>query len=278
MTTALIVGANGSLGRELAKCLSGHEIDFVAWGSHELDITNRDDVLFKIKKLRPNVIFNAAAFIDADQAEVEKKELNYKVNAEGPTNLAEAASLVDALIIHISTDYVFDGEKTIPYSESDETNPIQEYGKAKVAGEINVVNSGANYYIVRTSWVFGEYGKNFLQKIQSLAGQHTEISVIADRFGRPTWAKTLADFLYYLVTNKPSYGIYNFSNDGTASWYEFAKEILRENDVNVIPVSYKNFPQVAERPKYSVLSLEKAKSIGFVIPTWQEDLNTFLNR
>lgn len=276
MTTALIVGSQGALGKELQKFFNEQAIDYVALNSKELDITNREIVIKKVQQIMPDIIFNAAAYTNVDKAEKEDQKINYKVNGEGPANLAQAAQLVDAVLVHVSTDYVFDGNNETEYSESDKTNPMQEYGKAKLAGEDAVLNSGAKAYIVRTSWVFGEFGHNFIQTMQKLALTHSEVSVISDKYGRPTWTRTLAEFMWYLVTNNCEYGIYNLSNDGKASWYEFASELLKDQDVKVLPVLSESFSQVAYRPTNSVLNLEKAKKTGFKILTWQAALQIYL--
>lgn len=197
------------------------------------------------------------------------------VNVEGTKNVAKAAEEVGATLIYISTDYVFDGTNQGEYKETDQTNPQNEYGRAKLAGEQAVQKLVSKYYIVRTSWVFGEFGKNFVFTMKRLAETYPTLTVVADQFGRPTWTRTLAEFVTYLIEQKAEYGIYHLSNEGSCSWYEFAKEILKENDVEVAPVTSEEYPQKATRPKHSVMDLKKVKQIGFVIPTWQEALAYF---
>ncbi|MCV3318694.1 SDR family oxidoreductase, partial [Weissella cibaria] len=180
-------------------------------------------------------------------------------------------------LIAVSTDYVFDGFNNGEYQETDAVNPQNAYGRAKLAGELAVTESGADAYIVRTSWVFGEFGNNFVYTMQRLAENHPKLTVVNDQFGRPTWTRTLAEFMLHLVAVDAEYGIYHLSNDKTATWFDFAKEILKNVPVRIDPVTSSEFPQKAYRPNHVVMSLEKAKSTGFVIPSWQEALSTFLS-
>ncbi|MBJ7687779.1 dTDP-4-dehydrorhamnose reductase [Weissella confusa] len=274
----LIVGAKGQLGQELQHLLSNQHVEFVAFDADELDITNREQVFETLQSINPDVVLDAAAYTAVDAAEDEGKELNWLVNAEGTKNLADAVAKIDSILVYVSTDYVFDGTKDGEYLESDVTHPMNEYGKAKLAGEDAVLNSGAKAYIVRTSWVFGEYGNNFVFTMQKLAQKMDKLTVVDDQLGRPTWTKTLAQFMMHLISVDADYGIYHLSNDGEATWYEFAKEILKDEDVVVEPVKSDAFPQKAYRPKKSVMSLEKAKKTGFLISTWQDSLNMFLQK
>lgn len=273
----LIVGAKGQLGQELQHLLSNQHVEFVAFDADELDITNREQVFETLQSINPDVVLDAAAYTAVDAAEDEGKELNWLVNAEGTKNLADAVANIDSILVYVSTDYVFDGTKDGEYLESDVTHPMNEYGKAKLAGEEAVLNSGAKAYIVRTSWVFGEYGNNFVFTMQKLAQKLDKLTVVDDQLGRPTWTKTLAQFMMHLISVEADYGIYHLSNDGEATWYEFAKEILKDEDVVVEPVTSDAFPQKAYRPKKSVMSLEKSKGTGFAIPSWKDALNVFLS-
>ena len=274
----LVVGANGQLGQEIVKLLQERDENFVAFNSKELDITNRELVFSIISGENPDVILDAAAYTKVDVAEEDGKNLNWLVNAGGTKNLADAAETFGATIVYVSTDYVFEGLKLTDYLETDEVNPQTEYGRAKLAGEQAIKQRNSHYYIVRTSWVFGEFGNNFVHTMLQLGDKLDEINVVNDQKGRPTWTKTLADFLLHLVDSNSEFGVYNLSNDNEATWYEFAVEILKEKNVKVNPVKSSEFPTVAKRPKNSVLSLEKAKSTGFIIPTWQEALNNYLSR
>ncbi|MBJ7673921.1 dTDP-4-dehydrorhamnose reductase [Weissella confusa] len=274
----LVVGANGQLGQEIVRILQERNENFVAFNSKELDITNRKLVFSVISDENPDVILDAAAYTKVDFAEEDGKYLNWLVNAEGTKNLADAAETVGATIVYVSTDYVFEGLKLTGYLETDAVKPKTEYGRAKLAGEQAIKQNNSNYYIVRTSWVFGEFGNNFVHTMLKLGDKLDEINVVNDQKGRPTWTKTLANFLLHLVDSDSEFGVYNLSNDNEATWYEFAVEILKEKNVKVNPVKSSEFPTVAKRPKNSVLSLEKAKSTGFTIPTWQEALNEYLSR
>lgn len=271
----IVVGARGQLGQELVHMLTEREAEYVAFGSDELNITNRQQVFDVFANENPDVVLDAAAYTAVDAAEDEGKEINWKVNSEGTKNLADASNLVGAKLLFVSTDYVFDGTKEEPYLETDNVGPKNEYGKAKLAGEKAVQESGADYYIIRTSWVFGHFGKNFVYTMKRLGEKLDNLTVVNDQKGRPTWTYTLADFMLHLVDVSAPYGIYNLSNDGQATWFEFAKEILKGVDVKVNPVSSDAFPTKAYRPANSVLDLNKAKSTGFMIPSWKEALKAF---
>ncbi|MCX7511920.1 sugar nucleotide-binding protein, partial [Levilactobacillus brevis] len=166
----------------------------------------------------------------------------------------------------------FDGTKSDMYLETDAVNPKNEYGLAKYQGEQAVREIMSHYYIVRTSWVFGKYGNNFVFTMMKLAQTHDKLTVVNDQIGRPTWTKTLAEFMGYAVEEKLAYGLYQLSNDDSCSWYDFACEILKDTQVQVEPVDSTAFPQKAYRPKHSVMSLDKVKATGFEIPTWSEAL------
>ncbi|BDZ31329.1 dTDP-4-dehydrorhamnose reductase [Lactiplantibacillus sp. WILCCON 0030] len=277
MAKAMIVGAKGQLGQELQRLLNELNWSFDALDVSALDITDKAAVSAKVAELKPEVILDAAAYTAVDKAEDEGKELNWKVNVDGTKNLAEVAAETDTKLIYISTDYVFDGTKQTEYLEDDSKNPKNEYGRAKWAGEQAVTNSGAKAYIVRTSWVFGEFGHNFVFTMQNLAKTHAKLTVVNDQLGRPTWTRTLAEFMVHLLNVDASYGTYQLSNDGQATWYEFAKEILKDTNVEVAPVTSAEFPQKAYRPRHSVMSLDKAKKTGFKIPSWENALNLFLS-
>lgn len=272
----LIVGSNGQLGQELQALLRNNEMEFVAFDSRQLDITNKTQVVSVLSSQMPDVVLDAAAYTAVDKAEDDGKDANWLVNEVGTKNLVEAANEIGATMVYVSTDYVFDGTKDGQYLETDATNPQNEYGRAKLAGEYAVAEFSKKYYIVRTSWVFGEYGQNFVFTMQKLANRMSELKVVNDQIGRPTWTKTLAEFLIHLVSSQSEYGVYHLSNDGEASWFDFAKEILKDEPVTIEPVDSNAFPQKAYRPKHSVMSLEKAKQTGFVIEDWRQALSEFL--
>ena len=273
----LLTGGNGQLGTELRHLLDEQGLDYVSTDSTELDITDEAKTLAFIKELNPSVIYHCAAYTAVDKAEDEGKALNELVNVAGSKHVAKAAEAVGATLVYISTDYVFDGmKKDGEYAVDDETNPLNEYGRTKLAGEEAVKTYASKYYIIRTSWVFGQYGHNFVFTMQKLAQTHPKLTVVNDQFGRPTWTRTLAEFMTYLVAQQAEYGVYHLSNDNRATWFDFATEILKDEAVEVAPVTSDQFPQKATRPQYSVMDLSKAKATGFVIPTWQEALAQML--
>lgn len=274
----LITGAHGQLGQEVQKLLRERGLTFVAYDSKALDITNREAVMATFKAEQPDVVLHAAAYTKVDLAEDEGRALNWQVNVAGTKNIADATKRYGAKLVAVSTDYVFDGLNVGEYRETDPVNPRNAYGRAKLAGELAVIESGAAAYIVRTSWVFGEFGNNFVYTMQRLAESHPKLTVVNDQLGRPTWTRTLAEFMLHLIAVEATYGIYHLSNDETATWFEFAKEILKDTAVEVEPVTSAAFSQKAYRPKHSVMNLEKAKATGFEIPNWREALHKFLCR
>lgn len=272
----LITGSNGQLGTELCKLLDEKKIPYIATDATEMDIANKEVVAATFHKVRPTAVFHCAAYTAVDKAEDEGKELNERINVSGTKNIAEEAEAFGATLVHISTDYVFDGTNEGEYAVDAETNPKNEYGRTKLEAEKLVQSIMTNYYIIRTSWVFGEYGHNFVYTMRRLAETHPTLTVVSDQIGRPTWTRTLAEFMLHVMETKPETGIYHLSNENGCSWYEFATEILKDFDVEVKPVTSEEYPQKAYRPKHSVMDLSKAKATGFVIPTWQEALGTFI--
>lgn len=274
----LITGAHGQLGQEVQKLLRERGLTFVAYDSKALDITNREAVMATFKAEQPDVVLHAAAYTKVDLAEDEGRAMNWQVNVTGTKNIADAAKQYGAKLVAVSTDYVFDGLNVGEYRETDPVNPRNAYGRAKLAGELAVTESGAAAYIVRTSWVFGEFGNNFVYTMQRLAESHPKLTVVNDQLGRPTWTRTLAEFMLHLIAVEATYGVYHLSNDETATWFDFAKEILKYTAVEVEPVTSAEFPQKAYRPKHSVMNLQKAESTGFEIASWRETLALFLKR
>lgn len=273
----LLTGGNGQLGTELRHLLDEKGVKYVSTDAKEMDITDAQATMDYITNLKPTVIYHCAAYTAVDKAEDEGKELDEKINVDGTRNVALAAKEVGATLVYISTDYVFDGKlKDGEYAVDAPINPLNEYGRTKALGEKAVQEIMDDYYIIRTSWVFGKYGHNFVFTMQKLAETRDELTIVNDQFGRPTWTRTLAEFMYFVIDQKAPFGIYHLSNDNACSWYEFAKEILKDTDVKVLPVTSEQFPQKATRPQYSVMDLSKTKALGFKIPTWQEALQGML--
>ena len=275
----LITGAKGQLGTELRYLLDERGVDYVAADVEEMDITDSEKVEAFFAEVKPTIIYHCAAYTAVDAAEDEGKELNYKINVTGTENIAKAAAKYDAILVYISTDYVFEGQKPVGLElEVDEpANPQTEYGRTKRLGEEAVEKYAGKFYTVRTAWVFGNYGKNFVFTMQNLAETRDTLGVVNDQFGRPTWTRTLAEFMVYLVDTKQAFGYYHLSNDATedTTWFDFAAEILKDTNTKVLPVDSSQFPAKAKRPFNSTMSLDKAKATGFVIPTWQEALKEF---
>lgn len=273
----LLTGGNGQLGTELRKLLDEKGWDYISTDADVLDITDAEKTMDYITDLKPELIYHCAAYTAVDKAEDEGKELDEKINVDGTRNVATAAKAAGSKLVYISTDYVFDGtRKDGMYQVDDTTNPQSEYGRTKLLGEQAVQEIMEDYYIIRTSWVFGIYGHNFVYTMQRLAETHKQLTVVNDQYGRPTWTRTLAEFMTFVIENNAPAGVYHLSNENSCSWFEFAKEILKDTDVEVLPVTSEEYPQKAKRPQYSVMDLSKAKNLGFVIPTWQEALEQFL--
>ncbi|MBC1324171.1 dTDP-4-dehydrorhamnose reductase [Listeria welshimeri] len=271
----LVTGANGQLGTELVQLLKAHNLVVTEWDKDSVDIVDKTAVKKAMLELKPEWVVHCAAFTNVEAAEDELKDLNWEVNVAGTENISEAAELVKAKLVYISTDYVFDGTKKEAYSTDDETNPLNQYGLAKLAGEKIALEKNNQTYVIRTSWVFGKYGNNFVYSMLKLAETHKELKVVNDQLGRPTYTYDLADFIRFVVEKNPAYGIYQFSNNGTATWFDFATEILKDKNVTVNPCTSDEFPQKAERPKTSIMGLEKVEKLGFNIPTWQDALVRF---
>ncbi|WP_019776117.1 dTDP-4-dehydrorhamnose reductase [Streptococcus sobrinus] len=275
----LITGSNGQLGTELRYLLDERNEEYVAVDVAEMDITDAAKVDQVFAQVKPSLVYHCAAYTAVDAAEDEGKELDYAINVTGTENIAKAAAKYGASLVYISTDYVFDGQKPVgqEWLETDKPDPQTEYGRTKRLGEKAVEKYLDHYYIIRTAWVFGNYGKNFVFTMQNLAKTHPKLTVVNDQHGRPTWTRTLAEFMTYVTENQKDFGYYHLSNDATedTTWYDFAKEILKDTDVEVTPVDSSQFPAKAKRPLNSTMSLAKAKATGFVIPTWQEALQEF---
>jgi len=226
----------------------------ILWDRAELDITIENDVEEKIEKLKPQLIINSAAYTNVDGAETNQEVAN-KVNGEAVGYLARVAKELDAVLIHYSTDYVFDGKNKEGYKENDPTNPINAYGQSKLIGEKALRENCRRYYLIRTSWLYGKIGNNFVETIIRLGKEKNEVRVVNDQFGKPTYAVDLAQRTRELVEERKEYNIYHITNEGVTSWYGFAKEIYKQIGLTtkVIPVGTSEFPRPAQRPNYSSL-------------------------
>lgn len=269
----LVTGASGQLGQSLQFIASQYsEMQFIFASSQNLDITDQGRVFSFFENNKIDFCINTAAYTAVDKAELDKEKA-YLVNVVGPKNLAIACKKSNVTLIHISTDFVFDGFTERPYLESDATNPIGVYGKTKLDGEKEVISNCDKYFILRTSWVYSQFGNNFLKTMLRLAQDRTELNVVSDQTGTPTNAVDLAEVIIAIIKSEnKGYGIYNFSNEGICSWFDFAKEIFKIKNINiqVNPISTEAYPTTAKRPKYSVLDKSKIKStFGITIKNWQ---------
>lgn len=258
----LITGSNGMLGHDLEKVLKdSHEL--ILTTSKTLDITDKDKTIEFIVECKPDVVINSAAYTDVDGCETNQ-DLAYAVNGEGVRNLALGCKEVDCPLVHISTDYVFDGTARNPIEEDGEIGPISVYGKSKLKGEQAIQEILDKYYILRTAWLYGINGKNFPKTMLELAENHTEITVVYDEVGTPTYTPDLAYGISQIIETD-YYGIYHLTNSGSCSWCEFAKYIFEVagKDVKVIPVTASEFSRPAPRPSYSVLKNKKWIENGF---------------
>lgn len=257
----LITGSNGMLGHDLANALEGHEL--ILTTSKTLDITDKDHTIEFICDAEPDIVINSAAYTDVDGCE-ENHDLAYAVNGEGVRNLAMACREIDCPLVHISTDYVFDGSATEPIAEDGEIGPISIYGKSKLQGEEAIQEILDKYFIIRTAWLYGLNGKNFPKTMLELAESHSEITVVYDEVGTPTYTPDLAYGISELIETD-RYGIYHLTNSGSCSWCEFARYIFEVagKDVNVIPVTASEFARPATRPSYSVLDNRNWVENGF---------------
>jgi dTDP-4-dehydrorhamnose reductase len=258
----LITGSNGMLGHDLIEVLKDkHELLLTT--SKTLDITDGDSVMDFILKSNPDIVINSAAYTDVDGCE-SNPDLAYNVNGEGVKNLALACREVDCPLVHISTDYVFNGQNDRPWVEDDEIGPISIYGKSKLKGEEHIKEILEKYFIVRTAWLYGVNGRNFPRTMLELAQNHSEITVVYDEVGTPTYTPDLAKGISELIETD-YYGTYHLTNSGNCSWCEFARYIFEvaDVDVNVIPVTASEFARPAPRPSYSVLENRNWVENGF---------------
>ena len=285
----LITGVDGQVGFELLRSLQGLG-EVVAVDRKKMDLLSVDSVSRVIRDIAPDIIVNPAAYTAVDRAETEY-EFAERINVSAPRVMAEEAVRSGALLIHYSTDYVFDGEKASPYTEDDETNPQNVYGRTKLDGELAIGQTGCDHLILRTSWVYGRRGRNFLLTMLKLARERDELRVVSNQFGAPTWSNTIAALTANIVDSAPVHdstvwwkersGTYNLTSAGSISWAGFAKVIFEyaqlEAPPAVIPIEAAAYPTPAKRPTNSVLSHDKLiRVFGLVPPSWQHALQLCL--
>jgi len=285
-----LIGNKGMLGTELSLLFEQSGISFTGT-DREVDITNREALLAFTETQQKSIdwIVNCAAYTAVDKAEDDKDNCRL-INVEGAENIAFAANKIGAKLIHMSTDYVFNGQSNRPYTEEDITEPIGVYGLTKRSGEIMVLSENTKTYIIRTAWLYGKYGANFVHTMLRLMKEKESVSVVNDQRGSPTWAHDLAQViitLIHLVDEGRSIhcGVYNFTNEADITWFDFAKEIYTQakalgvlvKNCEVKPCTSSEFPAKVKRPAYSVLDKTKIKStLGITIPAWDESLHKFL--
>jgi dTDP-4-dehydrorhamnose reductase len=270
----LVTGAAGMLGNDVVRAAEFVNHEVVALGRSELDVTDRQAVMHTLFQERPGAVVNCAAYTNVDGAE-DNLDDAMEANAEGAANVAAAAAEIGARVLYPSTDYVFDGSKGEPYVESDEPRPQSVYGQSKLAGEHETAAANPRHYVVRSAWLFGTSGRNFVETMLSLARDHGEVLVVRDQVGCPTYTAHLADALVRLLDTE-AYGVHHIASQGECSWYEFAQEIFAQArlEVRVMSCTADEFGRPAPRPAYSVLGTERAEA--FYLPHWKEGLASYL--
>ncbi|MGB8702132.1 MAG: dTDP-4-dehydrorhamnose reductase [Thermosynechococcaceae cyanobacterium] len=268
MPTIALIGADGQVGQELQQAL--HPLgELILFNRQTLDLSQPERIPAILEPYRPHAIVNAAAYTAVDRAESEL-ELAYTINAIAPTQLAQVAQTLNAQLIHLSTDYVFNGTKGSPYHPQDPARPMSVYGASKLAGEQGIQAHCDRHWIIRTAWVYGTYGKsNFVKTMLKLGAERSQLKIVADQIGTPTWARSIAEAIAHLTqtldTEAAPAGIYHFTNSGVASWYDFAVAIFEEARAlnmplqieQVLPITTADYPTPAQRPAYSVLSCQE---------------------
>lgn len=283
MKKILLTGVTGQVGQELQKTLISLG-EIVTVNRQNLDLTKPELIRSAIDKIQPDIIVNAAAYTAVDKAEDEPK-LATAINGVAPTILAESAQKLGATLVHISTDYVFNGQNYTPYTEKENPHPLGVYGKSKFMGEEGVRNNCDRHLILRTAWVYGSRGHgNFVKTMLRLGAEREELRIVADQIGSPTWSYDIATTITQLLANS-ALGTYHFTNSGVASWYDFAVAIFSEANQlgfplqvkQIIPITTAEYPTPAQRPAYSVLSKVKvSQKLGFSPPHWRESLQKML--
>lgn len=277
----LVTGANGQLGNEMRLMAQNSSYHYIFTDVEELDITDFNAILQTVKEKEIQIIVNCAAYTNVDKAENDFDIAN-ALNNIAVGRLANAAKAQNATLIHISTDYVFNGNNHIPYTEDDITDPIGVYGKTKLAGEETIKKVGCNYIILRTAWLYSKWGNNFVKTMQKLTLEKDSLPVIFDQIGSPTYAKDLAHAISLIIERNMlnQQGIYHYSNEGVCSWFDFAKEIceLSGHNCNITPIHSQEYPSKVTRPHYSVLDKTKFKeTFGIPVPYWKDSLKKCIN-
>jgi dTDP-4-dehydrorhamnose reductase len=279
----LIVGSKGQLGTDMVKMAKADGLDCTGLDYPDIDITNKMTVVNVINSLKPEIVINCAAFTAVDDCEVRVKEA-YSVNADGPGILAEVTESIKSLLVHISTDYVFDGTKGTPYLESDSPLPKTIYGKSKLDGELKIAQNTNRFQIYRIAWLYGMYGNNFVKTIRNVAVKKAStgeaLKVVNDQFGTPTYTVDVCKQIFSTM-KKEHFGIFHCTSEGACTWYDFAKEILQASSIKVDlqPCTTEEFPRPAPRPKFSVLENARLKEIGEnIMPEWREAFHTFIEQ
>ena len=281
----LVTGANGQLGQSIQFIANQYpNVQFIYTDYQELDITNFESCLTVFAKYKPQFCINTAAYTAVDKAESESDKAHL-INAVGPENLAKVCKEFNTILVHISTDFIFDGTSKVPYLETDIPNPKSIYGQTKLDGEIAIQKNWEKHFIVRTSWVYSQFANNFMKTMLRLASERDNLSVVNDQIGTPTNAVDLAEVLLKIITSCQTeshevFGIYNFSNEGVCSWYDFAAAIFHQKgiEIDLKPIPTDSYPTPAKRPAYSVLDKTKIKStFDIKINDWQTSLRVCLN-
>ena len=277
MKNILVTGCNGQLGNEIQQLQSKYEYNFIFTDIHNLDITKEEEVETFFKKNPIDVVINCAAYTAVDRAEDYQKEATL-LNKVAPSLLAAIASKYKAFLIHLSTDYVYDGSNFKPYLETDTTQPTSVYAHSKLDGEIEILFNTKKAIIIRTSWLYSSFGNNFVKTIMKNGKEKDELKVVFDQIGTPTYARDLAKAILDIIPQTESIKqteIYHYSNEGACSWYDFAKEIIELGNITckIIPVESKDYPTPVRRPHYSVLNKRKIKNqFKIEIPYWKDSL------
>ncbi len=277
----LVTGSNGQLGNAMQAECRQSDFDFIFTDIETMDITSEESILQNIDLYKPDIIVNCSAYTAVDKAE-EENDVAALVNSTAVEMLADICYQKNIILIHVSTDYVFDGRNFQPYNESDTTNPLSVYGLTKLRGEQAMILSGCNGIIIRTSWLYSATGANFVKTIIKYASERESLNVVFDQIGSPTYANDLADAIIQILPeciNISGVNTYHFSNEGVSSWFDFAKQIVEISKINceIIPIKSSQYPTKAQRPFYSVLDKSKIKTdFNIKIPYWQDSLKKCL--